>query len=326
MNNKMALVSGRYDNITINPSRYILKLDVRDKASIMMILTKMESGILLMSSTYCRYFQVIAPMIIMVDEKKDNKELVKFIRAKFASMTRTYVRTDKEAEKEQSTLYSLKTDMYDISLDPDVKQLESHIVVSLADIDNGFKNIMTDILNMAQDIDIDKWGEHGRFSKIKESVDDTNLAIMNTFDDFSRAFMDGESVKNISKFVEEKYRRNIAISNTINSTFSVISSIDCIIAFLNDLYNVIFMLHYNMGATIDISKPINTDDVNKDIKGMYDDFCEMNKKAIDNDPKVTGFDPTLFKKKKRKVSFFWDKNNNEPNICNEEDDSNNTSE
>lgn len=326
MNNKMALVSGRYDDLVINPSRYISKLDVRDKASLMMILTKLESGILLMSSTYCRYFQAIIPMIAMIDEKRDNKELVSFIRKKFSSMTRTYIRTDKETEKEQPSLYSLKTELYDITLDPNVKQLESHIVVSLVDIDEELKNLMDNILDMAQDIDIDKWESHGRISKIAKSIENVNLAIMTTFDDFSKAFMDGESIESIGKFSEEKYRRNIVLSNVLSTPTSIIMPIDNTIVFLNDLYNVILMLHYNMGACIDISKPINTDDSVKDIKDMYGDFCEMNDKAIKNDPKVTGFDPTAFNKKRRKMSFFWDRNTNEPNTHNEENDSNNTFE
>lgn len=326
MNNKMALVSGRYDDLTVNPSRYISKLDVKDKASLMMILTKLESGILLMSSTYCRYFQAIIPMIAMIDEKRDSKELVTFIRKKFASMTRTYIRTDKETEKEQSSLYSLKTELYDISLDPNVKQLESHIVVSLVDIDDGLKDLMSNILDMAQDIDIDKWKSNGRIDKITKSIHNINLAIMTTFDDFSKAFMDGESIASIGKFSEEKYRRNTILSDVLGTPTSIIMPIDSTIAFLNDLYNVILMLHYNMGACIDISKPINTDDTTKDIKDMYGDFCEMNDKAIKNDPKVTGFDPTAFNKKRRKMSFFWDRNDSEPNTGNEQDNSSDTSE
>ena len=91
----------------IRCSKYISKLDVREKASLIMVLTKIKSGILLMSNIYFKFFQTILPMLSMIYEHEDNKDLQQFVCKKFSSILRTYIRTNDLSKREQPSVYAL---------------------------------------------------------------------------------------------------------------------------------------------------------------------------------------------------------------------------
>ena len=296
--------------MNIYPSNYIMKLDIKDKAALMMVLTKLESGVLMMSSTYCRFYQAILPMVTMIEEKADKPELVELVRKKFASILRTYIRTDKLSKKEQTSLYNMKTEMFDIRLDPSVKQLETHIVVTLGDIDKALESLMNQLLGMVQDQDIAQWGKNGQYESISKSIKNLNTAIMYVFDDFEKAFMDGDSIKTVEALTALKFKFSDNAASGICSLREMLLAIDSSVGLISALYQVILTLHYNLGSKIDIVNPIDMSDSTRTVKELYEDFCDMNDNAIADSSATKGFDPTIFKKKKRSF-LFWKKSDDD---------------
>lgn len=282
----------------IRCSKYISKLDVREKASLIMVLTKIKSGILLMSSIYFRFFQTVLPMLYMIYEHEDNKDLQQFVCKKFSSILRTYIRTNDLSKKEQPSVYALLTECYDINLDPSVKQIESHIVVSLRDIDESLDMLLKDILNMTQGTTIDGWKDVIRYGKISDTLNKLTSSIIAAYEDVSKAFFDGASIADTDEYIKNKLGTNKVLNSNIDNINVLIMAIEFNGAILHCLYCDICKLQYNIEMNIDIVNPINTDDCDKSIKEMYSDFGDMNDEAIKNDTHRNGFDITLCSNKK----------------------------
>lgn len=297
---------------SIKSSNYITKLDVRDKAALLMILTKIQSGILLMSSVYFRFFQTILPMLTMLNEHEDNDELCDFIRKKFASILRTYLRTEELSKQEQPSLYSIITEYHDINLDPSVKQLETHIVVTLRDIDSNLDTLMHDILYMTQDPDIKSWKENSKYSKISDTLKNLTTSITYAYEDVAKAFFSGYDVVKVNDFIKNKYGLGKSLNSGIDNVNSLIIAIDFNVSFLQSLYSDICRLQFYIGNEIDIGSPVYFEDSEKSIKELYSDFGNMNEEAIKRDTHRNGFDISLCSnnakksedKSKRKKSIF----------------------
>ena len=297
---------------SIKSSNYIMKLDVRDKAALLMILTKIQSGILLMSSVYFRFFQTILPMLTMLNEHEDNDELCDFIRKKFASILRTYLRTEELSKQEQPSLYSIITEYHDINLDPSVKQLETHIVVTLRDIDSNLDTLMHNILDMTQDPDIKSWKENSRYSKISDTLKNLTTSITYTYEDVAKAFFSGYDVVKVNDFIKNKYGLGKSLNSGIDNVNSLIIAIDFNVSFLQSLYSDICRLQFCIGNEIDIGSPVYFEDSEKSINELYSDFGNMNEEAIKRDTHRNGFDISLCSsnakksedKGKRKKSIF----------------------
>lgn len=282
----------------IRCSKYISKLDVREKASLIMVLTKIKSGILLMSSVYFRFFQTVLPMLYMIYEHEDNKDLQQFVCKKFSSILRTYIRTNDLSKKEQPSVYALLSECYDINLDPSVKQIESHIVVSLRDIDESLDMLLKDILNMTQGTTIDGWKDVIRYGKISDTLNKLTSSIIAAYEDVSKAFFDGSSIADTDEYIKNKLGTNNVLNSNIDNINVLIMAIEFNGAILHCLYCDICKLQYNIEMNIDIVNPINTDDCDKSIKEMYSDFGDMNDEAIKNDTHRNGFDITICGNKK----------------------------
>lgn len=297
----------------IRCSKYISKLDVREKASLIMVLTKIKSGILLMSSIYFRFFQTVLPMLSMIYEHEDNKDLQQFVCKKFSSILRTYIRTNDLSKKEQPSVYALLSECYDINLDPSVKQIESHIVVSLRDIDESLDMLLKDILDMTQSAKIDGWKDVIRYGKISDTLNRLTSSIVSAYEDVSKAFFDGASIADVDEYIKNKLISSKALNSDIDNINVLIMAIGFNGAILHCLYCDICKLQYNIEMNIDIVNPINTDDCDKSIKEMYSDFGDMNDEAIKKDTHRNGFDIALCSNKKndddkynkkRKSGFF----------------------
>lgn len=287
---------------------HISKLDVREKASLIMVLTKIESGILLISSIYFRFFHVILPMLDMLEDHKDNEKLCDFTRKKFASILRTYIRTNESARKEQHGLYTLLEENYDFNLDPKKKQIESHVVVTLSDIDKCLDTLMRDILDMAQDCDIKEWNNNGRFDKISNTLKSLSTAIIYTMEDVSKALFDEDGANDTNNFIY--YKQDIAKKdNNISSIMEMEKAINFNGLLINTLYKRICNLRFNMEMDIDIIHPVPMDDCEKPVKELYKDFGNMNDEAVKRDTHRNGLDLTYVnnnqdKKKKSKFPLF----------------------
>ena len=277
----------------IRCSKYISKLDVREKASLIMVLTKIKSGILLMSSIYFRFFQTVLPMLSMIYEHEDNKDLQQFVCKKFSSILRTYIRTNDLSKKEQPSVYALLSECYDINLDPSVKQIESHIVVSLRDIDESLDMLLKDILDMTQSTKIDGWKDTIRYGKISDTLNRLTSSIVAAYEDVSKAFFDGASIADVDDYIKNKLISSKALNSDIDNINVLIMAIGFNGAILHCLYCDICKLQYNIEINIDIVNPINTDDCDKSIKEMYSDFGDMNDEAIKKDTHRNGFDIAL---------------------------------
>lgn len=282
----------------IRCSKYISKLDVREKASLIMVLTKIKSGILLMSSIYFRFFQTVLPMLSMIYEHEDNKDLQQFVCKKFSSILRTYIRTNDLSKKEQPSVYALLSECYDINLDPSVKQIESHIVVSLRDIDESLNMLLKDILGMTQSTKIDGWKDVIRYGKISDTLNRLTSSIVAAYEDVSKAFFDGASIADVDEYIKNKIGTSKALNSDIDNINVLIMSIEFNGSMLHSLYSDICKLQYNIEMNIDIVNPINTDDCDKSIKEMYSDFGDMNDEAIKKDTHRNGFDIALCGNKK----------------------------
>lgn len=283
----------------IRCSKYISKLDVREKASLIMVLTKIKSGILLMSSIYFRFFQMVLPMLYMIYEHEDNKDLQQFVCKKFSSVLRTYIRTNDLSKKEQPSVYALLTECYDINLDPSVKQIESHIVVSLRDIDESLNMLLKDILDMTQNAKVDEWKDVIRHGKISDTLNRLTSSIIAAYEDVSKAFFDGASIADVDDYIKNKLISSKALNSDIDNINVLIMAIEFNGAILHCLYCDICKLQYNIEMNIDIVNPINIDGCNKSIiKEMYSDFGDMNDEAIKKDTHRNGFDITLCGNKK----------------------------
>lgn len=277
----------------IRCSKYISKLDVREKASLIMVLTKIKSGILLMSSIYFRFFQTVLPMLSMIYEHEDNKDLQQFVCKKFSSILRTYIRTNDLSKKEQPSVYALLSECYDINLDPSVKQIESHIVVSLRDIDESLDMLLKDILDMTQSTKIDGWKDTIRYGKISDTLNRLTSSIVAAYEDVSKAFFDGANIADVDDYIKNKLISSKALNSDIDNINVLIMAIGFNGAILHCLYCDICKLQYNIEMNIDIVNPINTDDCDKSIKEMYSDFGDMNDEAIKKDTHRNGFDIAL---------------------------------
>ena len=316
----------------IRCSKYISKLDVREKASLIMVLTKIKSGILLMSSIYFRFFQTVLPMLSMIYEHEDNKDLQQFVCKKFSSILRTYIRTNDLSKKEQPSVYALLSECYDINLDPSVKQIESHIVVSLRDIDESLDMLLKDILDMTQSAKIDGWKDVIRYGKISDTLNRLTSSAIAAYDDVSKAFFDGASIADVDEYIKNKLISSKALNSDIDNINVLIMAIEFNGSMLQSLYSDICKLQYNIEMAIDIVNPINTDDCDKSIKEMYSDFGDMNDEAIKKDTHRNGFDIALCgnKKndddkynKKRKSGFSFpmlDIGSHRPPFCDNEDE------
>lgn len=282
----------------IRCSKYISKLDVREKASLIMVLTKIESGILLMSNIYFKFFQTVLPMLSMIYEHEDNKDLQQFVCRKFSSILRTYIRTNDLSKKEQPSVYALLSECYDINLDPSVKQIESHIVVSLRDIDESLDMLLKDILDMTQSIKIDGWKDVIRYGKISDTLNRLTSSIVAAYEDVSKAFFDGASIADVDEYIKNKLGTSKALNSDIDNINVLIMAIEFNGSMLQSLYSDICKLQYNIEMAIDIVNPINTDDCDKSIKEMYSDFGDMNDEAIKKDTHRNGFDIALCGNKK----------------------------
>ena len=285
---------------------HISKLDVREKASLIMVLTKIESGILLISSIYFRFFHVILPMLDMLEDHKDNEKLCDFTRKKFASILRTYLRTDELAAEEQPMLYTLKTEMYDINLDPTAKQIESHVVVTLKDIDNSLFILMKDILAMAEDPDIEKWKENGRDEKISKRLNILTEDILYAQEDFAKAFLDTDSNAKINNLIKNRRASRKIINNNLDSTSTLISAVGSNVTLLCELYECICNTVYTISTGIDLANPLHIEESDRSVEELYNDYYKMNDEAIKRDTYRNGLDLSLCNKseKKRKSSFF----------------------
>ena len=311
----------------IRCSKYISKLDVREKASLIMVLTKIKSGILLMSSIYFRFFQTVLPMLSMIYEHEDNKDLQQFVCKKFSSILRTYIRTNDLSKKEQPSVYALLSECYDINLDPSVKQIESHIVVSLMDIDESLDMLLKDILDMTQSAKIDGWKDVIRYGKIFNTLNRLTSSIVAVYEDVSKAFFDGASIADVDEYIKNKLGTSKALNSDIDNINVLIMAIEFNGSMLQSLYSDICKLQYNIEMAIDIVNPINTDDCDKSIKEMYSDFGDMNDEAIKKDTHRNGFDiaPCNNKKvedknKKRSPFPFFEIGGKYPPFYNEEDE------
>lgn len=282
----------------IRCSKYISKLDVREKASLIMVLTKIKSGILLMSSIYFRFFQTVLPMLTMIHEHEDNKDLQQFVCKKFSSILRTYIRTNDLSKKEQPNVYALLSEYYDINLDPSVKQIESHIVVSLKDIDESLDMLLKDILDMTQGTAIDGWNDTIRYGKISDTLNRLTSSIVAAYEDVSKAFFDGASIADVNEYIKNMLGVSKAFDSNIVSINVLIIAIEFNCSILQNLYSDICKLQYNIETNIDIVNPIDTDDCDKSIKEMYSDFGDMNDEAIKKDTHRNGFDIALCGNKK----------------------------
>ena len=313
---------GSLDNNKIHINDFIRKLDVKDKSALIMITTKLEAGLILMSSTYGRYFQSIFPFMVVAGTKfKDDEKMYNICRKKFASMTRTYIRTDREAAKEQPSVYSLKTENYDIILPKKIKQLESHVVISLSDINDKLQNIINHTLSLYM-YPIDRCGMGLEFDKMRDDTIDMTYTINAVFEDIGKAFLDTDSnnyiddlIENHTKNITERYN---SIDEDISSLYNLIESE---LEYLTLLYRLICEIHTKISNSINISMPINMEDTGKSFEDLYADFCEMNDKAAKNDPQIAGFDPIPKKKRKSFFNFFdigW--TNNTDDIVEEEID------
>ena len=283
----------------IRCSKYISKLDVREKASLIMVLTKIKSGILLMSSIYFRFFQTVLPMLSMIYDHEDNKDLQQFVCKKFSSILRTYIRTNDLSKKEQPSVYALLSECYDINLDPSVKQIESHIVVSLRDIDESLDMLLKDILDMTQSAKIDGWKDVIRYGKISDTLNRLTSSIVAAYEDVSKAFFDGASIADVDEYIKNKLISSKALNSDIDNINVLIMAIEFNGSMLHCLYSDICKLQYNIEMAIDIVNPINTDDCDKSIKEMYADFGDMNDEAIKRDTHRNGFDIALCGNKKK---------------------------
>lgn len=321
----------------IKCSKYIANLDIREKAAIIMVITKIKSGILLMSSIYFRFFQTVLPMLTMLNEHEDNKELKRFVCKKFSSILRTYIRTNNLAKDEQPSVYALLNECYDVNLDPAIKQIESHVVITLGDIDKHLDVLMSDILSMTQDTNIDKWKDHGRYDKICDTLSNLLTAIFTTYEDIGKAFFDGNSNIVIDEFIGNKRDTGEVLNSGIDNINSLIAAIEFDGSIIHCLYNDICRLQYYIETvTIDIVAPIIMGEDEKSIKELYSDFAEINDTAIKNDARKNGFDisylnksvdvnkPTeLSKWSKKKTRFYpsffnYDKRNNSTNTWDED--------
>lgn len=296
-------------NVTIDTfhSKYIAKLDVKDKASILIVLNKLQSGLLLMSSTYCRFFQGIMPMISMIDDYKDkNEDLCEFSRKKFASILRTYLRTDELAAEEQPMLYALKREMYDINLDPAAKQIESHVVVTLRDIDNSLFILMEDILTMAEDPNIDGWKENGRYEKISQSLHLLTKDILYAQEDFARAFLDTDSNAKLSNLIKNRRASQKILNDNLDSIATLISAVGSNVTLLCELYESVCNTVYTISTDIDLANPLHIEESEKSIEELYGDYHRMNDEAVKRDTYRNGLDLSLCKKeeKNRKSPFL----------------------
>lgn len=290
------------------PSNYVAnKLEIKDKAAVIMMLTKLESGIILMSNIYCRFFQAILPMLTILVDHKDNGDLCDFTRQKFASILRTYMRTNSLSEDEQPALYALKREMYDINLDPSVKQIESHVVITLRDIDDNFHTLMMNILNMAEDPDIVKWKNNSRYDNICATLNSLTNSIVYTYEDFAKAFLDGNCIVNLNKVNDSRRSDAIALNNGIDNPTSVIIAIKSCTTMLQNLYSDICCAHYNISASIDIASPITMDESDSSIEELYKSFGKVTSEAISEDVTSNGFrmNEKSSKEKKRKSNYFF---------------------
>lgn len=314
------------DYYEIKCSKYIAKLDIREKASLLMVITKIKSGILLMSSIYFRFFQTILPMLTMINEHEDNEKLQNFVRKKFASILRTYIRTNELAKQEQPSVYALLNECYDINLDPDVKQIESHIVVTLGDIDKYLGMLMTDLLDMAQDMEIKKWKENGRYDKLSDTLKKLTTSIFTTYEDISKALFSGEDIINIDGWTVNRAHTASALNTGIDSINSLIVAIDFNGSNLHSLYKDICRVqNYIETSTIDIASPMIMGDGDKPIEELYSDFGKMNDEFIKNDAHRNGFNvsfnkPSNSNEKKRssRIPLFFDFGKRDRNIDEEE--------
>lgn len=315
------------DTNQIRCSKYISKLDVREKASLIMVITKIKSGILLMSSIYFRFFQTVLPMLSMIHEHEDNEELQYFVCKKFSSILRTYIRTNDLSKQEQPNVYALLTECYDINLDPSIKQIESHIVVSLRDINENLDMLMKDILDMTQDVNIKGWKDNIRYGKICDTLKKLTASIIATYEDVSKAFFDGNSIAQVNELIKNKQ----PLGNTLNADIDNINVLTMAIEFngsmLQCLYSDICKLQFYIEMAIDIVTPINMDGSEKSIKDMYSDFGDMNDEAIKRDTHRNGFDISLCnnkkvedKNKKRSPFPFFEIGGKYPPFYNEEDE------
>lgn len=315
------------DTNQIRCSKYISKLDVREKASLIMVITKIKSGILLMSSIYFRFFQTVLPMLSMIHEHEDNEELQYFVCKKFSSILRTYIRTNDLSKQEQPNVYTLLTECYDINLDPSIKQIESHIVVSLRDINENLDMLMKDILDMTQDVNIKGWKDNIRYGKICDTLKKLTASIIATYEDVSKAFFDGNSIAQVNELIKNKQ----PLGNTLNADIDNINVLIMAIEFngsmLQCLYSDICRLQFYIEMAIDIVTPINMDGSEKSIKDMYSDFGDMNDEAIKRDTHRNGFDISLCnnkkvedKNKKRSPFPFFEIGGKYPPFYNEEDE------
>lgn len=294
-------------SIDTSHSKYIRKLDVKDKASVLIVLNKLQSGLLLMSSTYCRFFQCIMPMISMIDDYKDkNEDLCDFSRKKFASILRTYLRTDELAAEEQPMLYALKTEMYDINLDPTAKQIESHVVVTLKDIDNSLFILMKDVLAMAEDPDIEKWKENGRYEKISQRLNILTKDILYAQEDFAKAFLDADSNAKINNLIKNRRASQKILNNNLDSMSTLISAVGSNVTLLCELYECVCNTVYTISTGIDLANPLHIEEGDRSVEELYNDYYKMNDEAIKRDTYRNGLDLSLCSKseKKRKSSFF----------------------
>ena len=246
-------------------------------------------------------------MILMIDDYKDkNEDLCDFSRKKFASILRTYLRTDELAAEEQPMLYALKTEMYDINLDPTAKQIESHVVVTLKDIDNSLFILMKDILAMAEDPDIEKWKENGRYEKISKRLNILTEDILYAQEDFAKAFLDTDSNAKINNLIKNRRASQKILNNNLDSMSTLISAVGSNATLLCELYECICNTVYTISTGIDLANPLHIEESDRSVEELYNDYYKMNDEAIKRDTYRNGLDLSLCSKseKKRKSSFF----------------------
>lgn len=295
-----------FDKLDINQlciSNFVKTLDVKDKSALIMITTKLEAGMLLMSSTYGRYFQSILPFMVVARSKfEENEKMYKICRKKFASMTRTYIRTDMEAAREQPAVYALKTENYDIILSKeDHKQLESHLVISLADIDAGLKNTLNR-LNTLFMYPINTCENSFEFNDAAtDDIADMVYVINATFEDIGKAFFDADSNRYIDDYIEKHGKMITEYGYTVIDLIGISNTIKYIMNYLTILYKLICRVHTEISKSIDLATPINMEETGKTFEELYSDFCKANDTSIKNDPQITGFS---IPKSKRKKPFF----------------------
>lgn len=298
---KMELNFSKLDNNQLEISDFIKKLDVKDKSALIMITTKLEAGMLLMSSTYGRYFQSILPFMVVARSKfNDDEKMIKIYRKKFSSMTRTYIRTNLEAAKEQPAVYALMTESYDIALSKEPgKQLESHVVITLADINDRLQNAM----NQIHAIYINSYNESSfALDDAATDIADMTDVINATFEDIGKAFFDEDSNGYIDSIVDGYGRDISTYGYTITDLDGLAKLIKHIMNYLTMLYQLIGKVHTDISNSIDLGTPITMED-GKSFEELYEDFCKANDTAIKNDPQITGFSIPRGKKKNRPFFF-----------------------